>query len=190
MGLPGRHAALVAAAAQWLILIDQEARPLVPADAAGLPRLIAGGLGYNGSPNAHGKLFVVPSGKLLCEVNRRESRAAEKRPLARSSGRLACAGNGAEMAEEGKRQGLKAKFQIGSVHGKINYKRGQSVFHHSDIPKKAQQAREEVKRSKQRDALGLSRPQWDIGTRVEELAHLAHRYACALQRRVYSVSLL
>lgn len=190
MGLPGRHAAPVAAAAQWLILIDQEARPLVPADAAGLPRLIAGGLGYNGSPNAHGKLFVVPSGELFCEVNRRESRAAEKRPLARSSCRLACAGNGAEMAEEGKRQGLKAKFQIGSVHGKINYKRGQSEFHHSDIPTKAQQAREEVKRSKQRDALGLSRPQWDIGTRVEELAHLAHRYACALQRQVYSVSLL
>jgi len=41
-------------------------------------------------------------------------------------------------------KGLKAKFQIGSIHGRMNYQNSERVFHPSDMPKKARSARKEV----------------------------------------------
>jgi hypothetical protein len=40
---------------------------------------------------------------------------------------------------------LKAKFQIGSINGKQNYKGAERVFHPDDMPKPAKAARNQVK---------------------------------------------
>jgi len=63
------------------------------------------------------------------------------------------------------RKPLKAKFQIGSVHGKINYKSDQSVFHKSDIPEKSRMAKQEVLKSIKMDILGTNKPKWASTTR-------------------------
>ncbi len=39
---------------------------------------------------------------------------------------------------------LKAKFRIGSVHGRVNYKNSEKVFHSSEAPKAAQNAKRDV----------------------------------------------
>jgi hypothetical protein len=39
---------------------------------------------------------------------------------------------------------LKAKFQIGSINGKQNYKGSERVFHPDDMPKPAKAARNQV----------------------------------------------
>ena len=41
------------------------------------------------------------------------------------------------MAEASQNQMLKAKFQIGSVHGRVSYKTEDRVFHQNDLPEKA-----------------------------------------------------
>ena len=40
---------------------------------------------------------------------------------------------------------LKAKFQIGSINGKQNYKDAERVFHPNDMPKPAKAARMKVR---------------------------------------------
>eukprot|EP00753_Platysulcus_tardus_P022625 PLAT9828.1.p1 GENE.PLAT9828.1~~PLAT9828.1.p1 ORF type:complete len:298 (-),score=96.69 PLAT9828.1:90-983(-) len=68
------------------------------------------------------------------------------------------------------RKQLKARFQIGSVHGKVHYAAEEKVFHVSDIPDRALAARREVKHLKRPDILGLERPKWNSSTYVPDVA--------------------
>ena len=59
----------------------------------------------------------------------------------------------------------KAKFQIGSCRGdRIHYPADQSVFHVSDIPPAAMQAKIDVIQSKKTDILGIRPPGWNNTT--------------------------
>jgi len=58
---------------------------------------------------------------------------------------------------------LKPKFQIGSIHGRTTYKMEEKVFHPSDVPEKAKEARKEVEVILKSNKLSKNKP-WDFET--------------------------
>ena len=61
---------------------------------------------------------------------------------------------------------LKAKFQIGSCKGPINFQVSQQVFHPDDVPPEKKNNRKEVKVWKQSNPLSLAQKPWNISTEV------------------------
>ena len=57
--------------------------------------------------------------------------------------------------------GLKSKFQIGSIHGTLNYSYNNKAFHSHDVPENARLKKKEVKQSKNRNILALAPPNWN-----------------------------
>lgn len=59
---------------------------------------------------------------------------------------------------------LKAKFQIGSVQGRVDYERGEHVFHKDDVPASAKQARLQVAGFVKSTKLVKNFPPWNRST--------------------------
>jgi len=64
----------------------------------------------------------------------------------------------------GRKEYLKAKFQIGSCKGPINFQVSQQVFHPDDVPPEKKSNRKEVKIWKQKNPLSLAQKPWNIST--------------------------
>lgn len=69
--------------------------------------------------------------------------------------------------------GLKAKFQIGSVHGRITYNMEDRVFHQSDLPERAVEARTEIKKLLRPDTMIRSDKLWNVSTHGETYSNTA-----------------
>ena len=62
---------------------------------------------------------------------------------------------------------LRAKVQVGSIHGKLNYNPSERVFHHDDVPKHIRKNVEEVQWIKASKAIKDAndprfKPEWNI----------------------------
>ena len=60
--------------------------------------------------------------------------------------------------------GLKAKFRIGSIHGRCNYSFAEKAFHKSEVPAKARKAKVQMRALKRGNRLGLQKNSWNSST--------------------------
>ena len=72
-----------------------------------------------------------------------------------------------DAAEQGKR-GLIAKFQMGSVHGRMTYSTEEKAFHHSDVPPMKRKQKEQVKKASKPDILGVGPKKWNQSVKTRE----------------------
>lgn len=64
---------------------------------------------------------------------------------------------------------LKAKFQIGSVNGRMNFLQNSKAFHTSDIPQNALKKKLETLEFKDPDYLKLKKPNWNTSTQTKRI---------------------
>ena len=69
-----------------------------------------------------------------------------------------------DNSSKGEKEYLKAKFQIGSCKGPINFQVSQQVFHPDDVPPEKKSNRKEVKLWKQNNPLSLAPKPWNVST--------------------------
>lgn len=61
-----------------------------------------------------------------------------------------------------------SQLKIGSVHSKLNYKTGETVFHKDDVPQDKRERKAQVIRSKFSKVLSCSQPEWNISNKIDQ----------------------
>ena len=72
---------------------------------------------------------------------------------------------------------LRAKVQVGSIHGKLNYNQSEKVFHHDDVPKNVRKKVEHVQWLKASKAIKDTndprfQPEWNTSIKLDSLVKI------------------
>lgn len=92
-------------------------------------------------------------------------------------------------------KGLKARFRIGSIHGRANYSFNEKAFHRSEVPSHARQAKQEMRALKHGNRLGQNRATWNSSTDTgvpmcQKAANQISRYDHAPYKHNYRAEVL